>query len=319
MLDARNTNGEPLIDTASEEMKKYFWNKKFYWFRNQYRWAVSQSKQYSTLQNYTALLYYAVLDEEIAEEELFDLFERIEYLEIERNNNDLFHLKELLNKIQKIAIHKTEWQSRVFQLESIFSSILQGEELVITIHLLKQFPEYYIEICKKLYKKDHLNKAETLEPNEGKYYSDRFYKIHFCPAERDGKVDETELENWCKQFKKQCAEEDISSKYTYLLGRVLAFSPTDPDGYTPCVAIRNVIEQEYDKGLHNGYTTSMVNKRGVYTVNAGEGEKALAMYYKDCADYLRTKWPYTARIYDNLYDLYRYESDEERRNSELEF
>ena len=53
------------------------------------------------------------------------------------------------------------------------------QTIALDVEILKQYPEYYIEICKKLYKKDHPRETYKPEPNETKYYFDRFYKIQF--------------------------------------------------------------------------------------------------------------------------------------------
>ena len=77
-----------------------------------------------------------------------------------------------------------------------------------------------------------------------------------------------------------------------------------------------MIEQYADDRLISEYHASMYNKRGLFTPSAGRSEKQIANRYKENADYLRTKWPKTAEVFDRLYRTYMREAETERKDAE---
>ena len=81
-------------------------------------------------------------------------------------------------------------------------------------------------------------------------------------------------------------------------------------------AIRAIIEELEDKSLRNAYVIAENNKRGIYSVDEGRTTKELALRYKENADGIRILYPESAKIYDNLYDDFYYQSEAERRHAE---
>ena len=57
-----------------------------------------------------------------------------------------------------------------------------------------------------------------------------------------------------------------------LVGRLLAYSPIGEDGYSPCEAVRKIIEEYHSDSLKTSYVVAEENKRGVHTVDAGKSE-----------------------------------------------
>ncbi len=137
-------------------------------------------------------------------------------------------------------------------------------------------------------------------------------EIKFCPAERNGKVIESELRSWIEEFMILLEKNDQKSLFSYYIGKMLSYSPAGKDGYYPCEAVRNVLEDYADDALISGYVTEKYNSRGIYSPSDGRTEKSLAARYKENADYLSTIYPKTAKIYYRLCDRYKYEAKWER-------
>ena len=68
--------------------------------------------------------------------------------------------------------------------------------------------------------------------------------------------------------------------------------------------------------MRNAYVIAENNKRGIYSVDEGRTTKELALRYKENADGIRILYPESAKIYDNLYDDFYYQSEAERKHAE---
>ena len=98
-------------------------------------------------------------------------------------------------------------------------------------------------------------------------------EIKFCPAERNGKVIESELRSWIEEFMILLEKNDQKSLFSYYIGKMLSYSPAGKDGYYPCEAVRNVLEDYADDALISGYVTEKYNSRGIYSPSDGRTEK----------------------------------------------
>lgn len=85
----------------------------------------------------------------------------------------------------------------------------------------------------------------------------------------------------------------------------MAYSPIGEDGYSPCEAVRMVIEEYYTDSLKTAYVVAEENKRGVHTVDAGKSELILHQRYQKNAEALQERYPYTADIYFAISDSVR--------------
>ena len=143
-----------------------------------------------------------------------------------------------------------------------------------------------------------------------------FHEMHFCPAEKDDNVNYNELKQWVDNFRDILENQDQSSLCDTIIGGLLPYSPVDEDGYMPCKAVRQLIEEYHTINLHSAYFTTELNKRGVFTASDGKAEKAISQNYKTNANMIREMSPLTARIYDDLSEYYEELSIRERRNAE---
>ena len=81
---------------------------------------------------------------------------------------------------------------------------------------------------------------------------------------------------------------------------LLAYSPIGEDGYSPCEAVRMVIEEYYTDSLKTAYVVAEENKRGVHMVDAGKSELILtSKISKECGSITRTLSLYCRYIFCN--------------------
>ena len=187
--------------------------------------------------------------------------------------------------------------------------------------LVKKDPRVYADLLLHIFKSDD-SQLENNENDDNKGFDgvySLFLNTKFCPAEIDGRVNYNDLKTWVKDFRELLELHKQKSIYKSMLGSLLAFSPIGDDGEYPCEAVRKIIEEEYDKELKLAYVISEKNKRGVYTPDGGKTEHELALKYKNTANYLRTEFPKTAKIFDELSEEYEYESSLGRKMAEYDF
>ena len=135
---------------------------------------------------------------------------------------------------------------------------------------------------------------------------------------KDGEVIYENLKKWIEKFKELLINQKQERLFGNLVGRLLAYSPIGEDGYSPCEAVRMVIEEYYTDSLKTAYVVAEENKRGVHMVDAGKSELILHQRYQKNAEALQERYPYTADIYFAISDNYKREAEYERKRAEDE-
>ena len=207
---------------------------------------------------------------------------------------------------------------RVAQLELRYRGLLEWKDMACFKGCLEHSPKLYADMISLIYKKDNEEVQEQKQTDE-RFISSIYALLHnaeFCPAISDGKVDKVTLFNWITEFKELLEQQNQLGLFTYLLGRIFAYSPIGEDGYYPHEAIRDAIQQYGDESLENEYVISVFNRRGVFSPTGGGAEQELANKYKKNADAVRLKYCKVASIYDKLYESYLRDADSEREREE---
>lgn len=98
---------------------------------------------------------------------------------------------------------------------------------------------------------------------------------------------------------------------------MLPNSKLNDDGLPLQDSVRNYIEKHYNKTLRNAFWITECNKRGVYTVNGGEGTFALASNYLEISEKFKEKgFVNLANLYKVIGDDYKNQALNEREDSE---
>ena len=251
-------------------------------------------------------------------EKIFDCFNGIEKMpHLKANQMTGYHVEQLISVIQDAYIDDSEKCNRISQIEIFFMMLLKWDSMKCFHRMIKQSPELLAQLVAVIFKKDHgsvgdLSKDQDYIHNMYSIYD----KAHFCPAEIDGEVDETNLEEWIKKYKDLLIENDQESLFTSTLGRVFSFSPLGDDGHEPCDAVRKMIEKYGDDKMINSYQIAVFNRRGIFSPSAGKEELRMAEEFKTNAEYLEPFYPKTAKIFYKLFESYNRESKRERMDAE---
>lgn len=313
----------PMIQCAPEELKRAFWKREFLSFpKETTKWALDECRQYGTVNSYVHLLYYSYLEKTVSEEELFDYLNGIDALNDPNPPGSIgLYLGDLLEPVQKRLLVDGENSKimRIAQIEIFFYSILGWEKKRCFRYLLQKSPRLYLDMVECLYDEDgHASEKKCKEENDQR--TENIYRlfttVRFCPGERNGTVREDDLVEWTEGFKDGLIAINRGRLFGYLLGRVLANAPVGSDGYSPCEAVRKIIERYADESLKRAYRFEVYNQRGGYILTEGKAEQELAEAFQRNAEALRLKYPQTAAIYDGLSDMYRKDAKREREEAE---
>lgn len=319
-IDAAFSKGIPRISDAPEEIKQKFWKNVGFQNESNYEWALNECRQYGNTASYINLLYQAFRDETYTMEELYDRLLPISSVKVDpdaRSNG--YDLSEVMKPLQEKFFNDAEKSEKLSQIEIQNFHLLGWENMRCFKENLKHSPNLYAEMASIIFRKDEtITLSEVTEDDQlrAKVIYRLFDMAKFCPAERDGVIDEGELIEWVKQFKELLVANKQTSLFGFLLGRLWCYSPVGIDGHSPCEAVRRVIEDTADDDMLKEYAISVFNNRGVFTVTGGRSEQALADKYKKEADYLSVKYPKTASVFYQLSESYAEDAKRERRRAE---
>lgn len=313
-----------LIANEDEDIKKMYWSRTL---RLRilgeadhcvFMWALGECRKYGTLNTYLELLYD--IKDKISIQELYNA--ALEISEIKGDDAGVmtdFYLKEIFDALQCAFIEDDERCSEIATLEWLCRGGLDWGHMKCMQRIMKDDPTFYALLVSIIYKVDDSEIVdEKKQELANKVYSG-FDKAKFCPTEKDGKVTYENLKAWLEKFRELLINQKQERLFENLIGRLLAYSPIGEDGYSPCEAVRMIIEEYYTDSLKTAYVVAEENKRGVHTVDAGKSELILHQRYQKNAEVLQEHYPYTAEIYFAISDNYKREAEYERKRAEDEW
>jgi hypothetical protein len=101
----------------------------------------------------------------------------------------------------------------------------------------------------------------------------------------DGSYDGNALKEWLEVVKQQCTETGHLEIAMTMLGHVLIYAPTDPDGLWIHRSAAEVLNEKDANDMRDGFRTALYNSRGVHCMDpTGKPEKELANKYRQQAD-----------------------------------
>ena len=313
-----------LIAKEDEEIKKMYWSRNIRLRISDkaehkvFMWALDECKKYGSLHTYLELLYD--IRDKISFQELYNAIFAISNLkgDVASSMTD-YYFEEILKELQEAFIMDDEKCAELATLEWMCRNVLEWEQMKCMQKIMKNDPTFYAQLVRIIYKADDDDPSDKKKRELANKMYSGFDKAKFCPAEKDGKVSYENLKNWIEKFKELLVSQKQERLFGNLVGRLLAYSPIGEDGYSPCEAVRKIIEEYHSDSLKTSYVVAEENKRGVHTVDAGKSELILHHRYKKNAEGLQEQYPRTAEIYFTLSDIYKREADFERKRAEDEW
>lgn len=130
------------------------------------------------------------------------------------------------------------------------------------------------------------------------------------PGIRDGSVDRTAFEHWVTSVRKIARKQDRAEVTDILIGQWLSKAPTDADGTWPSLVVRDLLDRDDGDRLRNGFSTGVMNNRGVTSRahdEGGEQERVLAARYRRFTESLHISHPRVAEMLQQLAEFYERE------------
>jgi len=322
-IEDLNYENHPEIIEEEPHIKQLYWSKPIEHLsiaddKVTLTWILNELKKYNNAISYIQCLYYGMKH--------FDPEEILNYLSALKNFNNLscansmisYYLTELMAYIEKSFAGIYDKYDDIFSLEMLLRGIMEWETMKCAQYLFKHDSRYYAEMINNIYLHEGEEKSDLTQEQMdlSKKLFDLYHKALFCPCENNGDINLEELENWVAKFTEQLTNQKQINLLGHVLGRLFAYSPVGKDGYYPHEAVRKIIEDISEDNLRASYRTAEINKRGVYSPDAGKTEKEMALKYKENAEEIRILYPESAKIYDDLYNSYWYQSEVERRVAE---
>ncbi len=148
------------------------------------------------------------------------------------------------------------------------------------------------------------DEAEEVEPDEQQVQIARnAYRLlsewRTLPGREGDVVDADVLRLWVETARAALSEARRLKVGDIYIGKLLASSPTDPDGAWPCLAVRELLEVVDSTEIEHGFGGEIFNSLGATSrgmLDGGTIERDHAARYSDGALRLVDRWPKTAQI-----------------------
>lgn len=146
------------------------------------------------------------------------------------------------------------------------------------------------------------------------------HSISALPGEKpDGSIDAATQLAWVQEAKRLCTERGRDVVGRQNIGQVLGYAPVGSDGVWPHESVRATLEAMSDSEIGTGFLIRKQNLRGATSrgmYDGGAMERTLEAEYRKHAEQLRSEYPFTAKLLNDLADSYKHEAVRHDEDSE---
>lgn len=222
----------------------------------------------------------------------------------------------------------------IAQLEWIFLPVLGLDPKIDALQeALATDPDFFSEVLNAVYRPDPAGdeaddeqveqQQPTPTPEEVRLATNGYRLLRSFDRlpglQADGTVDGDALRQWVARVLDMAEKSGRREIAELEVGRILAYSPKEPDSAWPCEAVRNLLEELQSRRVESGLQTEVVNRRGVTTRGLKEGgkqETELAEEYRAAAARFADAWPQTSAVLRSLAG--GFDADARREEGEAE-
>lgn len=136
----------------------------------------------------------------------------------------------------------------------------------------------------------------------------------------DGTLDVEAFTQWVKATRELAESCDRAECVDSVIGQWFSSCPADEVGRWPCIAVRDLLDEDGAEGLRDGFSTGIANNRGITSRAYDDGgiqERTLSQKYRDLAKPLHATHPRVAAIFEQLAESYDRDASYEDRNAQL--
>ncbi|WP_261305936.1 hypothetical protein [Paenibacillus andongensis] len=180
----------------------------------------------------------------------------------------------------------------LFQIEWAFLPLLDRNNdasAKLLERKLAEHPEFFCEVIRTVFRskfvKDTLKEELTEQQKDIATNAYRLLREWNTPPgnQIDGEFDGNALNLWFEHVKAACEESGHLEIALSMIGKVLIYSPPDPDGLWLHHSVAKMLNAKDVNDMRNGFTTELFNSRGAYWGSAGREERELAKKYFEMA------------------------------------
>lgn len=175
----------------------------------------------------------------------------------------------------------------LLRIEWLYLRLLTGRESGTAKTIQRQLstsPKLFGEVIRLIY----YPKGQKERPSRSKQEAEngrqafRLLEAWTIPPglQDDGTFDGKAFANWLREVKEECKATGHLEVALISVGRVLTFSPPDPDGLWIHRAVASALNARDAGDMRRGFANQLFNSRGVFGFSKGEDERRLAQSYR---------------------------------------
>lgn len=195
--------------------------------------------------------------------------------------------------IKALQLNPDTNQDELFKIEWAFLRLLDGHFGIYPCLLQKalaQNPAFFCEIIRAVFRSEKEDRNVENPTEEQQAIASNAYRLlrewKTPPgSQEDGGFQDEALTTWLDQVKAMCAESGHYTAAMHQVGKVLFYSPPDPNGLWIHQSVAEVLNAKDASDIRRGYELEIFNSRGAHTVDPeGKPERELAIHYRKRAE-----------------------------------
>ena len=246
---------------------------------------------------------------------------------VKENKYDRLNWYNITEIIKALQQSKDVSQDDLFNIEWLYLANMNrvGIDLKpITIeNKMATDSDFFCELMQYAYKSS--NKTIKKAPNEQtKNIAEAAYSLlhHWktIPGKSNGNINKRYFNNWLNLVKDKCKKSGRLDMALQIIGNTLFYSPADKSGLWINKTIAQALDNEDSKEMREGFYFSVVNSRGVYTVDpTGAPEDRLSeKYLQQANDLEREGCINFAQTLKDISNRYREDGERARDKPKME-
>ncbi len=171
----------------------------------------------------------------------------------------------------------------LFQIEWAYLSALDhlsdAEPKTLELRLATD-PSFYCEIIRIVFRSDKEDLITQQQTEIEKNIAQNAYRLlhgwRRVPGSTNVSFDGTSFQSWLVEVRRQCIDSGHLKIAMDQIGKVLTYTPPDPDGLWIHRTVAEVLNEKDAAEMRSGFTCQLFNMRGVFTFTSGREELKLA-------------------------------------------
>jgi hypothetical protein len=205
-------------------------------------------------------------------------------------NMDTYHITELIKALQNDSETEEDDLSRIeWAYLPLLDRYSDAEPKLLEKRLATQ-PGFFCKIIRLVYRSKNEPKTDGEPDKQKEAIAVNAWKLlrewkRPPGLQEGGTFSAQDFEAWLESVKKQCAESGHLEVAMLTVGKVLLYSPADPQGLWIVQSVAGALNARDAEEMRRGFVNEVFNSRGAHWVDpTGKPEKELAVQWREKAD-----------------------------------